>query len=75
MDTKKSTKWAKPIDKERKTMTREQMMDRVCERWGLEHDYTIDFCTMAESQEYTDSMVLNYYITLMSMSVFDEDDE
>ena len=56
-------------------MTREQMMDKVCERWGLEHDYTIDFCTMAESQEYTDNMVLNYYITLMSMSVFDEDED
>ena len=56
-------------------MTREQMMDRVCERWGLEHDHAIDFCKMAESQKYTDSMVLNYYITLMSMSLFDEDDE
>ena len=56
-------------------MTREQMMNNVCKRWGLEHDYAIDFCTMAESQEYTDSMVLNYYITLMSINMFDEDDE
>ena len=55
--------------------TREQMMDDVCMRWGMEHDYTIDFCAMAESQEYTDSMVLNYYITLMSISMFDEDEE
>lgn len=54
--------------------TREQMMSDVCVRWGMEHDYTIDFCTMAESQEYTDSMVLNYYITLMSMDVFSEDE-
>ena len=56
-------------------MTREQMMSDVCMRWGMEHDYAIDFCTMAESQEYTDSMVLNYYIVLMSMDVFSEDEE
>ena len=56
-------------------MTREQMMDNVCMRWGMEHDYAIDFCVMAESQGYTDNMVLNYYITLMSMSLFDEDEE
>ena len=55
--------------------TREQMIDNVCMRWGMEHDYAIDFCAMAESQECTDSMVLNYYITLMSMSVFDEDED
>ena len=50
-------------------MTREQMMDNVCGRWGLEHPYTIDFCKMAEGGNYTDSMVLNYYIVLMSMSI------
>jgi hypothetical protein len=55
--------------------TREQMMSDVCMRWGMEHGYTIDCCAMAESQEYTDSMVLNYYITLMSISVFDEDED
>ena len=55
--------------------TREQMMDDVCMCWGMEHDYAIDFCAMAESQEYTDSMVLNYYTTLMSISMFDEDEE
>lgn len=54
-------------------MTREQMMDNVCGRWGLEHPYTIDFCTMAEDEGCTDSMVLNYYIVLMSMSIGEDD--
>lgn len=56
-------------------MTRDQMMDDVCMRWGMEHDYAIDFCGMAENQKYTDSMVLNYYVVLMSMPMFIEEDE
>lgn len=55
--------------------TREQMMSRVCERWGLEHDYTIDFCQQAENQENTDTAVERHYNYLMSIDVFDEDDE
>lgn len=53
-------------------MTREQMMNDVCRRWGMEHNYTIAFCRIAESQEYTDKIVLNYYTLLMSMDVFSE---
>lgn len=56
-------------------MTRDQMMDNVCMRWGMEHDYTIDFCEMAENQKYTDSMVFNYYVVLMGMPMFIEEDE
>lgn len=56
-------------------MTREQMMNDVCARWGFENYHTIDFCTMAESQEYTDNMVFNYYAALMGISAFDEDEE
>ena len=56
-------------------MTREQMMDDVCARWGYENYHTIDFCDVAENQEYTDSMVLDYYTALMGMSVFTEEDE
>lgn len=53
--------------------TRDTMMNDVIAKFGMEHDYTIDFCAMAENQKYTDSMVLNYYITLMSIDVFEEE--
>ena len=54
-------------------MTREQMMDDVIGRWGLEHPYMIDFCTMAEDESFTDSVILNYYILLMSISIEEDD--
>ncbi len=54
-------------------MIREKMMEDVCGRWGLEHPYTVDFCGMVEGGNYTDSMVLNYYIVLMVMSIEEDD--
>lgn len=54
-------------------MIRVKMMEDVCGRWGLEHPYTVDFCRMAEGGNYTDGMVLNYYIVLMSMDIGEDD--
>lgn len=54
-------------------MMREQMMDDVCKRWGLEHPYTVAFCRMAESGNCTDSAMLNYYNLLMNMDIEEDD--
>ena len=54
--------------------TREQMMEDVAKRWGLEHINTINFCEQAESQEHEDFVIQCIYNHLMEITVFDEDE-
>ena len=32
-------------------MTREEMIDKVIQKWGFENEVTISFCTIAEEWE------------------------
>ena len=53
---------------------RQQMMEDVAKRWGLEHINTINFCEQAESQEHEDFVIECIYNHLMEIAVFDEDE-
>ena len=53
--------------------SKNDMMDDVIRKFGMENEYTIDFCSMVESGRYRDGVVLCYYIVLMAMDVFCEE--
>lgn len=52
---------------------REQMMNDVCKRLGLEHEYTIMFCKMCEDTSINNSVILNAYIVGMSIDRYTEE--
>ena len=54
-------------------MNKNEMMDDVARKFGMENEYTIDFCSMVESGRYRDGVVLCYYIVLMAMDTFCEE--
>ena len=55
-------------------MTKEQMIDDVIRRYGLENKWTIWFCELAET--LTESQLLNAYILLDANVLCDvEEDE
>lgn len=47
------------------TMTKDEMIDKVIQRYGFENEKTIWFCQLAE--ELTESQLFNAYLTLMAM--------
>ena len=51
-------------------MNKNEMMDDVARKFGMENEYTIDFCLMVESGSYTEGAILCYYIVLMAMDAF-----
>ena len=50
--------------------SKDEMMDDVARKCGMEHEYTIDFCSMVESGSYSEGAILCYYIVLMAMDAF-----
>lgn len=44
---------------------REQMLDNIIEKWGFEHDVTIDFATVMYDSKFTDKMITDLYRGLM----------
>ena len=52
---------------------REQMMNDVCKRFGLEHEYTITFCTMCERTDVCDEVIEDLYNTIMIMDRYTEE--
>ena len=59
--------------KEIAKMDKNEMMDDVARKFGMEHEYTIDFCSMVESGWYSEGMILWHYIVLMAMDTFCEE--
>ena len=51
---------------------REQMMNDVCRRLGLEHKLTITFCTMCEQTDVYDEVIEDFYNTIMVMDRYEE---
>ena len=57
-------------------MTKNEMMDAICKRLGLEHKYTIIFFEMCENTDlYTDDMIIDAYIVGMTIDIFEDEDE
>ena len=54
-------------------MDKNEMMNDVARKFGMEHEYTIDFCSMVESGWYSEGMILWYYIVLMETDTFYEE--
>lgn len=54
-------------------MDKNDMMDDVIRKFGMEHEYTIDFCSMVENGCYSEDAILCYYIVLMAMDAFCEE--
>ena len=52
---------------------REQMMNDVCKRLGLEHEYTIMFCGMCEDTTISDDTIINAYIVGMCIDRYTND--
>lgn len=56
-----------------KRLTREQMMENVASRLGLEHKTTIGFCFIAEkAKEY--GLVYECYCVAMKVKPYEEED-
>ena len=53
--------------------SKDEMMDDVIRKFGMEHEHTIDFCSMVESGSYTEGAILWYYIVLMAIDTFCEE--
>ena len=53
--------------------SKNEMMDDVIRKFGMEHEHTIDFCSMVESGSYSEGAILCYYIVLMAMDAFCEE--
>ena len=54
-------------------MDKNDMMNDVIRKFGMEHEYTIDFCSMVENGCYSEDAILCYYIVLMAMDAFCEE--
>lgn len=54
-------------------MDKNEMMNDVARKFGMEHEYTIGFCSMVESGWYSEGTILWYYIVLMEMDAFCEE--
>lgn len=54
-------------------MDKNEMMDDVARKFGMEHEYTIGFCSMVESGWYSEGMILWYYVMLMETDAFCEE--
>ena len=52
---------------------REQMMNDVCKRFGLEHEWTIMFCVMCENTDINDEYIEDTYNMMMTSDVFTND--
>ena len=57
-------------EKEIAKMDKNEMMDDVARKFGMEHEYTIDFCSMVESDWYSEGTILWRYVVLMGMDAF-----
>lgn len=55
------------------TTNREQMMNDVCKRLGLEHEQTVMFCVMCENTDINDKYIEDVYNTIMISDVFTND--
>ena len=53
--------------------TRDTMMNDVIAKFGIENEYTIDFCAEAENFNNTIFGVEQHYNYLMNMSLFEEE--
>ena len=53
--------------------SKNEMMDDVARKFGMEHEHAIDFCSMVESGSYSEGAILCYYIVLMAMDAFCEE--
>lgn len=56
------------------TNTRLEMMNKVSQKWGLEHEYTIEFCGMAEDDTCPDRIVNGYFDTVMAIQNYEDED-
>lgn len=54
-------------------MDKNVMMDDIIRKFGMEHEYTIDFCSMVESGYYSEGTILWRYVVLMEMDIFCEE--
>ena len=54
-------------------MDKNKMMYDVAHKFGMEHEYTIGFCSMVESGWYSEGTILWRYVVLMEMDTFCEE--
>lgn len=55
-------------------MTREEMIDKVIEKYGFENNITLTFCKIAEELE-SDYAVENMFIVVMALAESKEESE
>lgn len=48
-------------------MTREEMMDKVINKFGFEHEYTLWFCRLAENPTISDHILITAISVLESI--------